>query len=196
MKPSFPTLAVLTAICLLLLVPYFASDWYLPALRDAAFYPHQFFRRGAYKLITGYIGLAFFLLQMVLTLRKRGRRWKIKLPGSMMFWRSLHIFLGVGFIGMSAIHTIGATGGAFNQAFLVVFVMLSLVAMLGVVMETRFVGISAREVALVPGVNALRFPKGALIRNLRQVWLGLHIILVSAFGVMLGFHIFLAHYFR
>ncbi|MEO0853207.1 MAG: hypothetical protein AAFY15_06855 [Cyanobacteria bacterium J06648_11] len=81
MKPTFPSLAVLTAIALALLVPFFLSDWYLPLLRESAFELHQILRRGLYKQITGFICLGFFGLEMILTLRKRGRKWKVKVPG-------------------------------------------------------------------------------------------------------------------
>ena len=57
---------------------------------------------------------------MVLTARKRGRGWIVKLsiPGSMQLWRSLHIFLEVGLLGIVLIHTIGITGLNFNAIFL------------------------------------------------------------------------------
>lgn len=196
MKPTFPSLAVLTAITLALLVPFFLSDWYLPALRDNAFELHQMLRRGQYKIVTGFICLGFFVLEMILTLRKRGRRWKVKVPGTILFWRSLHIFLGVGFIAITAIHTVGSLGSTFNRVFLVVFIALALIAMFGVALETRLVGISDRKIALVPSVDALTFPKGQLIRNLRSAWLNIHIVLVSAFTAMLSIHIFLAFFYQ
>ncbi|WP_017327715.1 hypothetical protein [Synechococcus sp. PCC 7336] len=196
MKPTFPTLAVLTAIALVLLVPLFISDWYLPIVRDSAFYFHQILRRGLYKQITGFICLGFFALEMILTLRKRGRRWKIKLPGSILFWRSFHIFLGVAFVGMAIVHTVGAIGSTFNRVFLIVFLTLSLVAMFGVALETWLVGTIDRKITLLPVVGWLTFPKGQLIRSLRSVWLGVHIVLVSLFGSMLSIHILLAFYFQ
>lgn len=196
MRPTFPSLAVLTALALALLVPFFLSDWYLPLLRDANFELHQLLRRGLYKQITGFVCLGFFALEMILTVRKRGRRWKVKLPGTILFWRSLHIFLGVGFIAMTAIHTMGSLGSTFNRVFLMVFIALGLVAMFGVAMETWLVGASDRKIALVPSVGFLTFPKGQLIRNLRSAWLGVHIILVSAFAAMLSIHIFLAFFYQ
>lgn len=196
MKPAFPSLAILTAITLALLVPFFLSDWYLPLLRDSAFEIHQILRRGLYKTITGFICLAFFILEMMLTVRKRGRRWKVKLPGTTLFWRSLHIFLGVGFIGITLVHTVGSLGSTFNQVFLAVFIVLSLTAMFGVALETRLVGISQRKIALVPSIDALTFSKGQLIRNLRSIWLNVHIVLVSAFAAMLSIHIFLAFFYQ
>ena len=196
MKPTFPTLSVLTAISIVLVVPFILSDAYLPLIRDTAFYTHQILRRGLYKEITGFICLGFFAIEMILTLRKRGGRWKIKLPGSIFFWRSLHIFLGVGFIGATLIHSFGAGGSAFNQAFLVVFLVLSLIAMMGVAVETRLVGVTARKISLLPVGGFSAIPKGQMIRQLRSAWLGIHIVLVSLFTVMLGFHLFLAFYYE
>ena len=43
----------------------------------------------------------------------------------------------------------------------------------------------------LPGI-----PKGQLVRGLRAIWLTTHILLVSVFIVMLGFHIFLAYYYQ
>ena len=195
MKPTFPTLSVLAAISVVLVVPFIVSDWYVPALRDTVFYTHQILRRGLYKEITGFVCLGFFAIEMILTLRKRGGRWKIKLPGSIFFWRSLHIFLGVGFIAATLIHSIGVHGSPFNQVFLAVFILLSLIAMMGVALETRLVGMTERKVSLLP-VGLPVMPKGQLIRQLRSVWLGVHIVLVSLFSVLLGFHILLAFYFE
>ena len=195
MRPTFPTLSILAAISVVLIVPFILSDLYMPLLRDTAFYTHQLVRRGLFKEITGFVCLGFFAIEMILTLRKRGGRWNIKLPGSIFFWRSLHIFLGVGFIGATLIHSFGAGGSTFNHIFLAVFILLSLVAMMGVAAETYLVGIAARKVALAP-IGLPPIPKGQLIRNLRSLWLGLHIVLVSLFAVMLGFHILFAFYFE
>ena len=196
MKPTFPTLSVLTVISIVLVVPFILSDAYLPLIRDTAFYTHQILRRGLYKEITGFVCLGFFVIEMLLSLRKRGSRWKLKLPGSIFFWRSLHIFLGVGFIGATLVHSVGAGGGLFNQLFLVVFIVLSLIAMLGVAVETRLVGVTARKISLLPVGGLAAIPKGQLIRQLRSAWLGIHIVLVSLFTVMLGFHLFLAFYYE
>ena len=195
MKPTLRTLSILAAISVVLIVPFILSDLYIPILRETAFYSHQILRRGFYKEITGFICLGFFAIEMILTLRKRGGRWKIKLPGSIFFWRSLHIFLGVGFIGATLVHSLGAGGSMFNHIFLTVFILLSLVAMMGVGVETYLVGVPDRKVAFAP-IGLPATPKGQLIRNLRSIWLGLHIVLVSLFAVMLGFHILLAFYFE
>lgn len=202
MKPKFATLIILTLITAAILLPFAFSSLYIPLLRDRAFGFLEFIRTDQYKLITGFIALAFVLFEMVLTVRKRGRRWHIKIPGSILFWRSLHVFLGVGLVVAILIHTGGATGGNFNGLFLWIFFATSLSALVGVVAETGILESSRQRFSLVPvqwGAIAKALPsttKGPLIRSLRLFWLSSHIILVCLFMVMLGFHIFLAFYFQ
>jgi hypothetical protein len=59
---------------------------------------------------------------MVLVAIKRGRGWivKLKIPGSILFWRKLHIFLGIGLLALVLIHTIGLNGLIFNAISLIV----------------------------------------------------------------------------
>ncbi len=198
MKPTFKTLAILTVLSIVLLIPFIISDVYLEPLRDQAFRAYQVLQGDLYKQITGFVTLGFFAGEMLLTLRKRGRQWKIKVPGSVLFWRQLHIFLGVAFIGIVLVHTGGDMGENFNFIFLLTFIAVSLSAMLGVAVETRVLLAPARvfQPSEQGGRSFLLISKGALIRKLRSLWLGSHIALVAAFTVLLGFHIFLAYYFQ
>lgn len=265
MKPRFSTLISLTILTAVILVPFALSSSYLPIVRDRAFELYELFRGDLYKQITGYVVLALVLLEMALTLRKRGRKWKIKVPGSMMLWRSLHIFIGVALIAGVLVHTVGSTGLNFNAIFLWVFFGVSLSALIGVVaetgiLETDFIqalrvrmlqrrqfsrpvpaqqtevmeeqtvavrssvgtsegqGIQSQDKLANHNGNrvthtppepiftpegAAKLPwvisamsKGNLIRGLRAIWLSSHIFLVSVFTIMLGFHIFLAYYYR
>ncbi len=203
MKPKFATLIILTLLSAAILAPFAVSPIYIPILREQAFAVLLFLQDNLYKQITGYIALVFVILEMVLTARKRGRSWIVKLsiPGSMQFWRSLHIFLGVGLLGMVLIHTIGITGINFNAIFLWVFFGVSLSALVGVVAETGVVESSQKRFftwisSKTPeGKKILGISKGTTIRGMRAFWLSTHIILVSIFFVMLGFHIFLAYYY-
>ncbi|MFG6098971.1 hypothetical protein SPB21_27240 [Leptothoe sp. ISB3NOV94-8A] len=197
MKPKFSTLILLTLASALLLLPFAISPIYLDALRDRSVELHQFIRGEIYKQVTGYVALAFVVFEMLLSLRKRGRSWlgKIKLPGSVMLWRSVHIFLGVGLLAIVVVHTIGATGLNFNYLFLWVFFAVTLSALVGVVAETGILE-SPRKFFGVPGNKDLVMTKGPLIRNMRAVWLPTHIFLVSVFMLMLGVHVFLAYYYR
>lgn len=204
MKPKFSTLIILTFLSAAILAPFAVSPIYIPILREEAFEVLLFLQDNLYKQITGYITLAFVILEMVLTARKRGRSWIVRLsvPGSMQLWRSLHIFLGVGLLGMVLIHTIGVTGLNFNAIFLWVFFGVSISALVGVVAETGVVESSQKRFLTwissktpdgkkIPGIS-----KGNMVRAMRQFWLSTHIILVNIFFVMLGFHIFLAYYYQ
>ncbi len=202
MKPQFSTLIILTLVSALILAPFAFSSWYVPVLREQAFAALEFLHHDGYKLATGFVVLGLVLAEMVLTVRKRGRRWQIKLPGTIQFWRSLHIFLGVGLLGAVLVHTGGKTGDNFNAIFLWVFFAVALSALVGVVAETGILESPAKSFNLLPqqlGPVAKLTPtvsKGPLIRGLRLIWLSSHIILVSIFGVMLAFHIFLAFFFQ
>lgn len=204
MKPKFTTLIIITLVSAAILTPFVFSSYYLPLLREHHFQLLLFLQDDLYKFITGYTALALVILEIMLTARKRGRSWLVKLtvPGSMQLWRSLHIFVGVGLLGLILIHTLGATGLNFNAIFLWIFWGVSLSALVGVVAETGIVE-SPQKLFLtwmpqqssrqqkIPGVA-----KGVLIRSLRSIWLTSHIIWVSIFMVMLGFHIFLAYYYQ
>ena len=209
MKPKFSTLIILTFICVVLLAPFALSPLYIPKLRESAFDLHLLLQGNIYKQITGYVSLVFVILEVIFTARKRGRGWlvKVTLPGSIQLWRSLHIFLGVGLLGTTLIHTIGTTGVNFNAIFLWVFFGVTLSALVGVVAETGIVESPQRYFSVVPAqlgktakggilAKVTGVPKGQMIRSLRSIWLTSHIILVNAFVIMLGFHIFLTYYYE
>ena len=209
MKPKFSTLIIITLVTAAILTPFVFSSYYIPILRENNFKVLLFLQDDIYKLITGYVALAFVIFEMILTARKRGRGWIVKLsiPGSMQLWRSLHIFLGVGLLAIILIHTLGATGLNFNSIFLWVFFGVSLSALVGVVAETGIVE-SPQKIFLTwlpsqhysnkknSNKKMAGVTKATLVRNLRSIWLTSHIILVSIFFVMLGFHIFLAYYYQ
>ncbi|MEO0457666.1 MAG: hypothetical protein AAF152_13965 [Cyanobacteria bacterium P01_A01_bin.114] len=198
MKPRFSTLIILTLVCAALLAPFAVSSIYLDTLRARSVDLHQFLRGEYYKQTTGYVALFFVGLEMVLTLRKRSRGWifKVKIPGSVILWRSLHIFTGVGLLGVVLVHTLGANGLNYNGLFLGVFFAVTLSALVGVVAETGVLESPRKFFSLGSPKPEAGIGKGALIRNMRAIWLPTHIFLVSVFTLMLGFHIFLAYYFR
>ena len=204
MKPKFSTLIVLIFLSAAILAPFAVSHLYEPVIRENSFDFLLFVQGDLYKQITGYIALLFVILEMVLVARKRGRSWivKLKIPGSILFWRKLHIFLGVGLLAIVLIHTIGLNGLNFNAIFLWVFFAVSLSALVGVTAETGIVESSQRRFFSWlsskedRGKEIAGITKSTLIRNLRGFWLGTHIILVAMFFVMLVFHIFLAYYYQ
>ncbi|MEM9163396.1 MAG: hypothetical protein AAGC54_10040 [Cyanobacteria bacterium P01_F01_bin.4] len=198
MKPQFSTLIILTLVCAALLAPFAVSPIYLDILRERSVELHHYLRGEYYKQITGYVALSFVVLEMVLTLRKRSRGWiiKVKIPGSVILWRSLHIFTGVGLLAVVLVHTLGSNGLNYNGIFLWVFFAVTLSALVGVVAETGVLESSRKFFSLGTGKPESGIGKGTLIRTMRAIWLPTHIFLVSVFTVMLGGHIFLAYYFR
>lgn len=203
MKPKFSTLIILTLISAAILTPFALSPIYIPVLREQAFDFLYFLQANLYKQITGYISLVFVIAEMVLSVRKRGRGWKLKLsiPGSMQLWRKLHIFLGVGLLAIILIHTIGVAGINFNAIFLWVFFGVSISALVGVVAETGIVESPQKrflpmlKTATADGKKIPGISKGYMVQSMRALWLNTHIILVGIFFVMLVFHIFLAYYY-
>jgi hypothetical protein len=196
-QPGFQVLVGLTLVTALLLAPFAVSEHYLEALRSRSVDLHQFLRGELYKQGTGYAALVFVLIELMLTVRKRGRGWlaRIKLPGSMVFWRSTHIFLGVGLLGLVLVHTLGANGFNFNAVFLWVFFATTLTALVGVVAETGILESTRSYFGKLPGSHTV-LTKGPLIRGLRAIWLSSHIFFVCVFAVMLMFHIALAYYYQ
>ena len=200
MKPQFSTLIVLTLVCAALLVPFALSPIYLDMMRDRSIDLHQFLRGEVYKQGTGYAAVVLIAIEMLLTLRKRSRSLpiKIKVPGAVMLWRSIHIFTGVSLLAFVLLHTVGASGLNFNAILLWVFFGVTLSALVGVVAETGVLE-SSRKVFSFSGARegqAAGIGKGDLIRRMRAFWLPSHIFLVNVFGLMLAFHIFLVYYFR
>jgi len=205
MKPKFSVLIVLTLLCAVLMVPFSLSPIYLDMLRDRSYDLHQFLRGEWYKQVSGFVSLALVGVEMALTLRKRSRGWsfwpkKLTMPGSVIFWRVIHVFVGMGLVFTVLVHTVGATGINFNALFLWIFFGVTLSALVGVVAETGILE-SPRKVfsigkeKIIDG-KAVGIGKGTLIRNMRAVWLPSHIFLVSVFTLMLSIHIFLVYYYR
>ncbi|MEM9220427.1 MAG: hypothetical protein AAGD25_39645 [Cyanobacteria bacterium P01_F01_bin.150] len=196
-QPGFKTLIGLTILTALLLLPFVFSQHYLDWLRQESFDLHQFLRGELYKQGTGYAALAFVLFEVMLTARKRSRNWigKVKIPGSILFWRNFHIFVGVALVGLVLIHTLGANGLNFNAIFLWVFFVTTLTALVGLVAETGIVESTRKVFGPFPWSKG-PLGKGAMVRDLRAIWLVSHIFFVSVFVVMLVLHIILAYYFQ
>lgn len=195
-QPSFKTLIALTLLTALLLFPFAISSHYLDWLREQSVNLHPFLRGEWYKQATGYTALSLVLLEVMLTVRKRSRSWigRFKVPGSMQLWRSIHIFLGVGLVGMVLVHTLGSNGLNFNGVFLWIFFATTLTALVGVVAETGILESARSYFGKLPGGAVLT--KGSLIRGLRSLWLASHIFFVCVFAIMLVFHMILAYYYQ
>lgn len=197
MQPSFKVLIGLTLLTALLLLPFALSPFYLDWLRQQAVELYGLLRGELYKQGTGFATLALVIGEVLLTARKRGRGWlvSIKLPGSMLLWRSLHIFVGVALVAVVLAHTLGATGINFNAVLLWTFFGTTLTALVGVVAETGILESTRRTFGRLPWTGTM-LTKGPLIRQLRGLWLASHIFFVCLFGIMLAGHIALVYYYQ
>ena len=198
MKPKFSTLIVLIFLSAAILAPFAVSHLYEPVIRANSFDILLFVQGDLYKQITGYIALVFVILEMFLVARKRGRGWivKLKIPGSILFWRKLHIFLGIGLLALVLIHTIGLNGLNFNAVFLMGIFCCQFISTGWRNSRNGYCRIISKKIFRLVidqedrGKEVAGVTNSTLIRNLRSFWLGTHIILVAIFFVMLVFHIF------
>jgi len=132
-------------------------------------------RDGVARQLTGYAVVLLAVASLTLTVRKRVRRFS---RGSYGFWRSTHAVLGVGALAMVGLHTGMQLGEHMNRALLLCF--------LGVAVLGSASGLSvALERRLHPYWGG---------RLRRGVTLG-HLLTLSPFVVLLGFHVFKVYYF-
>jgi hypothetical protein len=163
--------------------------------------------------VTGYIGLALALLQVVFSARKR-LEWNFPGP-SFAAWRGFHILAGVAFLFVVVFHTGGRLGWNLNGWLQSVFLVTVFIGLLGKVWESR---LFTRAFAVAPGraTAALSTSAGhaekppappaasagaraaqvrSAVNRARGIWLSLHIVLTAAFMSLLGFHVFSVYYF-
>lgn len=135
----------------------------------------QLWNDGLMKQISGFTLLGAGLLGLILSLRKRVRRFKW---GAYTGWRVLHLMLGLVCAAVLMVHTGFHGGGNFNRLLLVDFIaVMALGAVAGVT-----VGI---EHQLQP----------AQARVLRSTLLWGHILAVWPLPVLLLFHVLTVYYF-
>lgn len=86
--------------------------------------------------LTGYLALSCVLAQAALSARRRTR---LPLRGSYAAWRSLHMLLGVGLLGVVLVHTGGRWGVNLNGWLLTALLLVSFTALVGKALEARAV---------------------------------------------------------
>jgi|SRR5919106_26675 hypothetical protein len=168
-----------------------------------------------FREITGYMGLTLALLQIALSFRKR-IEWNFPGP-SFPTWRGFHILAGVAFLLVVVIHTGGQWGWNLNGWLQSVFVLTVFAGLIGKVWESQLLQhalpvTQPRPAATLraaagqatppppllppsdkPGTHARQIR--SQINRARNMWLGVHIVLTSAFVTLLGFHVFSVYYF-
>jgi nitrite reductase (NADH) large subunit len=158
---------VAAVMALVLTAPY-------PSTVQVAWQWDVLWRDSAWKQASGFTVLGLSAVGLLLSLRKRLRRFAF---GEFPLWRVAHALLGaLTLIGL-AVHTGGRLGANLNFALMISF--LGLVA----------VG------AVAGSVIALEHRLGARATSLRRTWLWSHIVFSWPIPVLLTFHVLKTYYF-
>jgi nitrite reductase (NADH) large subunit len=155
------------ALALIVLIPYAATvqvPWQWDVLWRDAFW----------KQVTGYTVVGLSALILLLSLRKRVRRFTL---GDFPIWRIAHAVLGVLTLAGLAVHTGGRLGSNMNFALIASF--------LGVVTVGSAAG----------GVIALEHRLGAAAARLRRTWTWAHILFFWPIPLLLALHVLKTYYF-
>jgi len=160
-------LAAALALGLAVAIPY-AATVQVPWQWDVVW------RDGFWKQVSGFTVLALSVLALVLSLRKRIRRFR---AGDFPLWRIAHALLGVATVAVLLVHTGGRLGANLNLALMLAF--------LGVLALGGAAG----------GVVALEHRLGARAARLRRTWTWAHLAVFWPVPVLLGMHVLKTYYF-
>lgn len=160
------TLAAL-AFALFVLIPYAASA-------QIAWQWDVLWRDSFWKQVSGFTVLGLTLLLLVMSLRKRIRRFTwIDFP----LWRVAHVVLGTLTLVGLTVHTGGRLGSNLNFMLMASFLIAIMVG------------------AAAGGVIALEHRMGSGTVRLRRRWVWTHILIAWPIPVLLGFHVLKSYYF-
>ncbi len=160
------TLATLV-LALFLLIPYAGTvqlDWQWDML----------WRDNFWKQVSGFSVLGLTVLLLVMSLRKRIKRFTL---GDFPLWRVAHVLLGAFTIAGLAVHTGGRMGSNLNFLLMSSFLIAIVVG------------------AVAGAMIALEHRLGAGTLSLRRNWLWAHILIVWPIPVLLGFHVLKSYYY-
>jgi nitrite reductase (NADH) large subunit len=175
--PGLKPLAVACAVALLLALSFFL----VPPIAFADSVQsklHQFdvlWREGFWKQVSGFTLVGLTLISLVLSLRKRIKRFTF---GEFGHWRAVHAVLGTISLVALVTHTGFRLGNNFNFVLMLNFVALALVGALAG-------AVTAVERRLSPGAA----------KRLRAFWTGTHIAMAWPLPVLVGLHVVIAYYF-
>jgi nitrite reductase (NADH) large subunit len=158
---------VTLALALFVAIPYAASvqtPWQWDFL----------WRESFWKQVSGFSVLGLTVLLLVMSLRKRIRRFTL---GDFPLWRVAHVVLGALTLAGLAVHTGGRLGSNLN--FLLMAAFLAAIA----------VGAAAG------GLIAFEHRLGAGAMRLRRSGIWTHILIAWPIPVLLGFHVLKSYYF-
>jgi hypothetical protein len=203
-KEHFYFQALLLGISLCIAIPLFLSLFGISSwIRENLF--DYLMESSLFRQITGFMGLAIVLVEFLFSIRKRFK-FNFGLSFSYSIWRLVHIFSGILFLLLIVIHTGCQWGHNLNGWLLSAFTLVVFVALTGQLLETKRLNEQiqmkilrkTRELPVLRRGLAKFFAdrwKQLSIKQIKTVWLKLHIIFVSIFIVLLLFHIFCAYYF-
>lgn len=154
-------------IALVIAVPY-AATVQVPWQWD------MLWRESIWKQVSGFTLLGLTVLLLILSLRKRIRRFTL---GDFPLWRIAHVLLGTFTLAGLAVHTGGRLGSNLN--FMLMASFLGVVALGGV----------------AGGVIALEHRLGAGAARLRRTWLWTHILITWPIPALLTLHVLKTYYF-
>jgi nitrite reductase (NADH) large subunit len=155
------------ALALFVAIPYAASV-------QAPWQWDFLWRESFWKQVSGFSVLGLTVLLLVMSLRKRIRRFTL---GDFPLWRVAHVVLGALALAGLAVHTGGRLGSNLN--FLLMAAFLAAIA----------VGAAAG------GLIAFEHRLGAGAMRLRRSGIWTHILIAWPIPVLLGFHVLKSYYF-
>ncbi len=155
------------ALALFVLVPYAASVQ-TPLQIDFLW------RENFWKQVSGYTVLGLTVLLLIMSLRKRIRRFTL---GDFPLWRIAHVVLGVLTVAGLLVHTGGRLGSNLNFLLMASFLAAIVVG------------------AAAGGLIAFEHRLGAAAMRLRRSGIWTHILIVWPIPVLLGFHVLKSYYF-
>jgi nitrite reductase (NADH) large subunit len=163
-------LALLIALLTLSMMPVPYAESVVPDL-----HLDRLWRDGLLKQVSGFSLLGLSLFALLLSLRKRIRRFQL---GQFAWWRVVHAVLGLLTLLTLFAHTGFRLGEHLNFALMLSFL---------------FIGISG---ALAGGITAVQERLDIVMaRRLRSMGNWLHLVLFWPLPVLLGFHILAVYYF-
>jgi nitrite reductase (NADH) large subunit len=156
-----------TLLLAAILVPYAATV-------QVAWQWDMLWRESFWKQVSGFSVLGLSVVLLLLSLRKRIRRFTL---GDFPVWRVVHAVLGaLTLIGL-AVHTGGRLGSNLNFALIASF--------LGVIVLGSMAG----------AVIALEHRLGAGAARMRRTWVWTHILLFWPIPLLVALHVFKTYYF-
>lgn len=158
---------VALALALFVTVPY-VSSVQVPWQWDVVW------RENFWKQVSGFTVLGLTVLLLIMSLRKRIRRFTL---GDFPLWRIAHVVLGALTLAGLAVHTGGRLGSNLNFLLMAAFLLAIVVG------------------AAAGGLIALEHRLGAGAMRLRRSGLWTHILIAWPIPVLLGIHVLKSYYF-